>query len=290
MSILTGVAVLAALGLSACEAHTAAGGPPKAETLPADDQATLELKEHHRHHHHGGLTQFIAMSLDTLGVDEANRPEIERLHSELSQCLAPGREVEQRLLLTFADGLAAGRMDTARVDMTIGQVNTAAAAMQDCSVGVLDKLHANLSPLERETLVDKIEAHWDVWQEVNHGPFGGDRERGGRLAELAQELNLTAEQVEKISAGLRAEDRSVVPDMFDRNKAEAHLRAFCSAFLAESFEAKSVVGNARLAQHGASRMALFYETVTPLLTLEQRATLADHLREHANHQPFVSSK
>jgi hypothetical protein len=37
-------------------------------------------------------------------------------------------------------------------------------------------------------------------------------------------------------------------------------------------------------------MAIFYETVTPLLTPEQRATLAGHLREHAGHQPAISTK
>jgi hypothetical protein len=36
-------------------------------------------------------------------------------------------------------------------------------------------------------------------------------------------------------------------------------------------------------------MATFYETVTPLLTREQRATLAEHLREHARHQPAMSA-
>jgi len=31
------------------------------------------LMEHHRHHHHGGVTLFIAMSLDTLGVSPNSR-------------------------------------------------------------------------------------------------------------------------------------------------------------------------------------------------------------------------
>jgi hypothetical protein len=37
-------------------------------------------------------------------------------------------------------------------------------------------------------------------------------------------------------------------------------------------------------------MAFFYETVTPLLTPEQRTMLSQHLREHASHQPAVSSR
>jgi hypothetical protein len=37
-------------------------------------------------------------------------------------------------------------------------------------------------------------------------------------------------------------------------------------------------------------MALFYETVTPLLTPDQRTTLATHLREHAGQSPARAEK
>jgi hypothetical protein len=37
-------------------------------------------------------------------------------------------------------------------------------------------------------------------------------------------------------------------------------------------------------------MSIFYETVTPLLTPEQRTTLAQHLREHAGQQLAASGK
>ena len=45
-----------------------------------------------------------------------------------------------------------------------------------------------------------------------------------------------------------------------------------------------------LASRGATRMAHFYETVTPLLTPEQRTKLAAELREHASYQPAPSAK
>ena len=38
---------------------------------PADDEAMSALNEHHRHHHHGGITQFVEMSLDTLGEEQS---------------------------------------------------------------------------------------------------------------------------------------------------------------------------------------------------------------------------
>jgi len=73
---------------------------------------------------------------------------------------------------------------------------------------------------------------------------------------------------------------------FDPKRGEAHVQAFATAFAADSFDAKSIKSNANghLASRGATRMALFYETVAPLLTAEQRTKLAAELREHANHQ------
>jgi Spy/CpxP family protein refolding chaperone len=200
--------------------------------------------------------------------------------------MAPGGEIAKKLLLTFADGVVAGKIDVAKVDATIAQLSTSAATVHGCSIEALNKLHAILSPAERAALVDKVQAHWEVWRHVNHDAEGGGREQGGHLAELARELNLTEEQVEKISASLRTAFTGLA-GKFDPKKVEAHVQAFATAFVGESFDAKSVTAdaNAHLATHGSNRMALFYETVTPLLTPEQRTKLAAHLREHASHQP-----
>ncbi|HKC11835.1 MAG TPA: hypothetical protein VKI41_07355, partial [Vicinamibacteria bacterium] len=71
-----------------------------------------------------------------------------------------------------------------------------------------------------------------------------------------------------------------------------HVHAFATAFAGDPFDAKAVATNANapLASRGATRMALFYETVTPLLTAQQRTKLAAELREHASYQPAPSAK
>jgi Spy/CpxP family protein refolding chaperone len=254
---------------------------------PADDQASAELREHHRHHHHGGITQFIAMSLDTLGADEAKAPKIERIQRELHRCMAPAGKAERGVLRTIADGVAAGSIDAAKVDAGIDKLASAAADANPCSVQALNRLHKILSPEERQALVDKVQAHWEVWRQVNHEAEFGGQEKGGRLAELAKELSLTPDQVEKISAQLHAAQS---PAKFDPAKAVEHLKAFSDAFVADTFDAKSIMANANghLATHGAKRMASFYEAVSPLLTPDQRTTLAAHLREHSGHQPSAS--
>jgi len=259
--------------------------------VPADDPAASELKEHHRHHHHGGVTKFIAMSLDTLGADDAKRAQIEKLQSDLHAQMVPAKDAESSLLLTMADGVAAGTVDRAKVAGAIAKLTTAADAVHEASLDTLSKLHAILSPPERAALVDKVQAHWEVWRQVNHEAEPGGRERGGRLAELTEELSLTPDQVSKISTALHTA-RAALPDKFDPKKVEAHVHAFSTAFVADSFDAKSLTSNANghLAGRGATGMAFFYETVTPLLTAEQRTKLAEHLREHASHPSVPSGK
>jgi Spy/CpxP family protein refolding chaperone len=294
---MTGLVLVAGFGLTAAIAHaqapppTTGGGAPTPSATPADDEAAAQLKEHHRHHHHGGVTKFIAMSLDTLGTDDAKRPQIEKLQSDLHAQMASAREAEKNLLLTLADGIAAGTVDTAKVDAAIAKLTTAAEAVHAGSFDTLNKLHAVLSPPERAALADKVEAHWEVWRQVNHEAEPGGREPGGRLARLTEEVSLTPDQVTKISAALHKAP-AAHPATFDPQKAEAHVHAFSSAFAGDSFDAKTITSNANghLASRGAMRMAHFYETVTPLLTPEQRTKLAAELREHANNQPAPSGK
>ena len=292
---LTGLAMVFGFGLSAAAAYaqapspTAGGAPPSAS--PAEDQAGLELKEHHRHHHHGGVTKFIAMGLDTLGVDDAKRPQIEKLQSDLHAEMAGAREAEKSVLLTLADGIAAGTVDAAKVDAAIAKLTAAADGVHGASLDTLNKLHAILSPPERAALADKVEAHWEVWHQSNNEADPAGREHGGRLARLTEEVALTPDQVTKISAALHAAPAGGSAK-FDPQKGEAHVKAFATAFVGDTFDAKAVTSNAngQLASRGATRMAHFYETVTPLLTPEQRTKLAADLREHANYQPSPSAK
>jgi hypothetical protein len=108
------------------------------------------------------------------------------------------------------------------------------------------------------------------------------RERGGRVAELKDELALTDKQVERIQAALVV---AFTGSPFEAKKAQAHVLAFANAFVFTPFEARSVTPDesGRLSSAGARRMALFYETVTPILQPAQRVTLAARLREHADH-------
>jgi Spy/CpxP family protein refolding chaperone len=190
------------------------------------------------------------------------------------------------LLTTLADGVAAGNIDATRVDAAVAQVTAAAAAVHDASADALNELHGLLTPVERAALVDKVEAHWSVWQQANSDGKAAAPADGGHLASLATELDLTQDQVDKIRAAF-AQPMATPP--LDPQEITAHLRAFGDAFRAEKFDARTLAtannANAHLVGWGAAHMAHFVEAVSPVLTPDQRARFAANLREHASHNP-----
>jgi Spy/CpxP family protein refolding chaperone len=295
---LSGLAAATAFALVACATGAPSSSSATAEAPPpgsaaGDDEASLSLAEHHRHHHHGGVEHFIALSLDTLGADPAKKADVEKIQAELEEKTAPAKAAEKALFTTLADGIASGTIDTAKVETAVAAVATAASGVHDASADSLNQLHAILSPTERQALVDKVEAHWAVWQRVNHEAEAGGAEKTGHLAHLTDELGLTPDQQSRISDALK----SVLPATaakFDPALADEHIKAFATAFASDNFDAKTLSGggaaNAHLATHGLTRLVLFYETVTPLLTPEQRNKLADSLREHLNHQHANAGK
>ena len=153
----------------------------------------------------------------------------------------------------------------------------------------MNRLHALLTPAEREVVVDKVQAHWEIWRDVNDEPEAGGKTQGSRLADLSDELNLSTNQVDQLSAALTLafapmKELALEPP-------QTHVLAFAAAFVFDAFDARKVLtdANETLAAHGARRMAIFYATVTPLLNSEQRAELAELLREHAHHPLTLSA-
>jgi Spy/CpxP family protein refolding chaperone len=269
---------------------SAATSPPPATATSAttdNDEATPGLIEHHRYHHHGGVTLFIAMSLDTLGVSPEQRAAVEKIRTDLHARMEPARAAEQNLAATLADQLAAGNIDPAKVDAAVARVTATAAAVHDASTDALNDLHAALTPSERAALVDKVESHWAVWQKANAEETRPATKDGGYIAILTTDLGLTPDQADKIRAGL-GEGTKAVP-RFDPQEIATHLRAFGDAFRSEKFDAKLLTtasgANAHMAGWGAAHMARFVETAAPVLTPEQRVKLAARLREHASHNP-----
>jgi Spy/CpxP family protein refolding chaperone len=273
---------------SVAQTPPAPTGPP--QTVAADDAVNEALRDYHRHHH-GGLSTFISMALDTLGLDEARKLSIAKIQSDLRAKAAPARDAENDLLSAIADGVAAGKVDTAKVDAAVEKHATAAAAVHAATADALTQLHDALAPAERAALVDKVKAHWEVWHKVNVEERANNKdEKAGHLGKLTKLLGLAPDQVDKISATLAAE--APVTPKNDPKAEEAHIQAFATAFVGDKFDAKSLATSAtasagHVARHGGARLARFYEAVVPVLTPAQRTTLAAELRERLNDDQIV---
>jgi Spy/CpxP family protein refolding chaperone len=307
-----GWVLIAGSGLVGCDnASSSAGGAaspsasapaassvavtPPAPTVPeqpvtADDSVNEALRDYHRHHH-GGLTTFISMAVDTLGLDEAKRASVEKIQSDLRAKTAPARDAENDLLGAIADGVAAGKLDTAKINAAVEKHAAASTGMHEATADALTQLHDALTPAERAALVDKVKAHWEVWHKVNVDEKAANKDdKGGHLAQLTKLLALTPDQVDKISAAL-ATDAPVTPKT-DPKAEDGHVQSFAAAFLADKFDAKSLASSAtasagHVARHGGGRLARFYAAVTPVLTPQQRTTLAAEIRERANDDQIV---
>jgi Spy/CpxP family protein refolding chaperone len=258
--------------------------PVAAASSPEDEESAADLGEHHRHHHHGGVVMFIAMTLDSLGVSPEQQAAVEKIQGDLFAKMEPAHVAEQKVLNVLADGIAAGKIDNAKVDAAIGAVKVASAGLHQACVESLNQLHAALTPEQRATLVDKVEAHWEVWKEANgQEEKPGDTAHPGHLDLLAKDLNLAPDQVEKIRATF-AEKVKNHPLKFDPDQVEIYIQEFGTAFKAETFDAKTLqhgpVVHQHLAVWGAKRMAHFYEAIDPLLTPEQRTKLSAQIKEH----------
>jgi hypothetical protein len=248
------------------------------------------LLEHHRYHHHGGVTLFIAMSLDTLGVSSERRAAVQKIQADLHTRLQPALAAEQRLVAVLADGVSASNVDSAKVDAAVADVVVAAGLVRDASTDALNQLHAALNPAERAALVDKVQSHWAVWQRANAEDSGDASADDGHLAVLAADLDLSPGQVTKTRANLGAGLKTVA--RVDPKEMAEHLRKFGEAFQSDAFDAKAFTtetgpngADARLAGWGATYLAHFIEALSPELTAEQRTKLAERLRAHAGHDP-----
>jgi len=277
------VAFLLAAVSAGCHATASTPPPATAATAASDDESSA-LMENHRYHH-GGVARFIAMSLDTIGVSPEQRSAIERIQADLRVEMQPVHEAERDLLVTLADGLGGTGFDAAKIDDAVGRVSLAATGVHDAAAKTLNELHDVLTPGQRLALVDKVEAHWAVWRDENDSDGAPlVRPDRGHLAALTNELGLTPDQVEKIRSRLADSGKSVKP--LDRQEVVAQLHGFGAAFCADNFDARTfgtkLPTDTRLVGWGAGHLARVVETMSPILTPAQRATLAQTLRGHAD--------
>jgi len=130
-------------------------------------------------------------------------------------------------------------------------------------------------------------AHGDH-EKGEHGHMGPHPMMGdhGRLDKLAEEIGLTADQKEKLQGKLEAGMKGEMGKMKDHHAGmQKHMKSIADAFESEKFDAKK----AGIGEHADDMVKMmtdmqirFIEAVLSVITPEQRAKFAEHLRQHAD--------
>jgi Spy/CpxP family protein refolding chaperone len=264
----------------------AASSPPPIAAPPPNPQgAEMSEGQDHREQHHGGVLSLVVLTLKDLDLSADQQTAVDKIRIDLLASMEPARAAEKDFANTLADGVAAGKVDRAKADASIGKLVTKVQGVHDASLTALNQLHAALNPAQRAKLVDELHAHWEKWKEAQGKDEVDDKQHhAGHLLALVREVGLTQDQAEKIKASFKDKMKAGPQDHAHR-EVQDHMTAFATAFKADAFDAKKLAGakaaDGHMARWGATRRARFLEAAAPVLTPDQRTKLAQTIRDHA---------
>jgi len=267
--------------LVGCGGGTATAQPLAAPTTTNEtNEAAVANLADCQPHAYGGVTQFVAMSLDTLVLTPEQRAHFAPIVADLYTKMEVVRGAEAAVFTVLADGIARATIDTGTVDSGIGRLKIDATTVYNLATDSLNRLHAMLSAEQRATLMNDIEARWTSWQAAN--PTNEANRSEGDLGAVAAALGLEANQVATMRHRFGELIRASSP--LDVAAVTRNLHSFEKAFEGDNFDAlvvpQSSIGS-DLAGWSVTRIARLCEALHETLTPEQRAKLVALLRCHA---------
>jgi Spy/CpxP family protein refolding chaperone len=194
-------------------------------------------------------------------------------------------EAGKQLASDIADGVAAGKIDQKKTDADVkklvADVDASKAGVQDA----INRLHKALDPAQRKTLVEEMRAKGEEMRAKSEQEAGDEKEHGEHLKMLSEGIGLSPEQTEKLKAKLKDVMKSQMATMKTNMGAmHKHMKAIGDAFETDKFDAKKAgVGEhaGEMARTMAKNRVQFVEAVLAVVTPEQRAKFAEHIRSHA---------
>lgn len=252
--------LLASLGLAAC----------------SNGDAAIEARQQKALGHRGPPGTEIVEAVRALSLRDGQRAEVEKLIASVKTELAPMREAHAALALELAAQVRAGAVDRDRLAPRVKAMTDAALGSKTVLQASLGKLHGLLDGPQRAELVAELRNRHEA-----HGPGPG------RLHALAEELDLSVDQRDRIKAAVMGSLPEGHPGPKGMRKLmHEHLKAAAKAFVGNAFDPASLhPGPGLMPPPGAhaERLVALVEAALPILTAEQRAKLADHLTAAARH-------
>jgi Spy/CpxP family protein refolding chaperone len=243
--------------------------PPGQQPAPQQNQQNQQDNNDPADTAHGDLVHA-AMNLGSL--TSTQRSQIEALINQETAAHANLNTAHAQLLTALADAVSAGNVDAAALAPKEQMVVSAVIADDPADRAALEKLHAILTPAQRAELVNDAESRMQAH----------DQKMGAGHGFMTKELNLTAAQQNQIDANLRTMKEST--DDATRTQERARHQAVLEAFKSNTFVMSQVAPakNPQTVQKWVDHIVVMAQAETPVLTPEQRATVAAKLREWAS--------
>jgi Spy/CpxP family protein refolding chaperone len=187
----------------------------------------------------------------------------------------------RRLLAIIADAIASGKFDQARINGGLEEVAAAARERQPAVVQALMRLHAGLSPTQRQSVVGSVHEAMSN----RSAQFKGERDQvRQRVDSVTADVGLTQEQSSQIQKEIVDGFQSYAPDLREELQARTEqLDGLCQAFLSIYFEpAPSMVDAVPDLLAKSNRLIAFAQKLTSVLTSKQRDQVAASLRQTAS--------
>ena len=251
-----------ALGLILAPAVVNAAPPAEDVTSPAEEK-------------HAGARRIFEQALADVELRPDQIKEVEAMKTEAKKRHEPVRAAKRELAEAVADQIEAGKIDRCALDTQIDKVASAKAQAHPGDRAAFEKLHSILDKDQRTKFVDLLKRGWERRQQA-HDPT--------KLADkMARELGLTEEQkgkVQQILTGLQQISEALGTHEQHAEKWSKILEAFKGDrfVLDEIAPAEDVAAMMKRKMTGHLWAA---EALIPVLTKDQRATLAEKLRGKA---------
>jgi Spy/CpxP family protein refolding chaperone len=224
-------------------------------------------------------------------VAEVIKPEqkatIDGIQADLEKLGDATKDARAQLDADIADGATAGKLDKAKIDADMKKLVQAADSTAAAAQEAVNKLHKTLDAAQRKKLVELLRAKGKEHEERMKSQMD-EHEKGehGRMDKIGEHLGLTPDQQKKLKTKLEASIKGDMGKMKEHHGGmQKHMKALGDAFESEKFDAKKAgVGEhmGDMAKMMANGKLHFVEAVLSVLTPEQRAKFAEHVKQHAN--------
>jgi Spy/CpxP family protein refolding chaperone len=265
------------------------------------------------------MVGMLFMELSQVGLRPEQKTATDAIDKDLEKLGDATKEQKALLVSDVTDGVAAGKLNKAKIDADVKKLVQAAASTTASVQDAMTKLHKTLDAPQRKKLIELLQAKVKEHQEhamgamaehgmgpkgEHEGPKGehaehamgpkgehegpkGEHHMGGHrpIELLTEQLGLTPEQRDKLKTKLEATMKAGQGDMKAHMAAmQKMMKTLGDAFESDNFDAKKAgVGEhaGDMAKLMATSKIRFVEAVLSVLTPEQRAKFAEHIRQHA---------